>query len=381
MSTNPMLLRITLMIALLVGADLARAQSAKRQPRTKQPSALSTRQRELLQLQQTIQQRERVVRELAEQERTTARAVKEIERLLERQRRYVRLLEEELQSLAQRQKALELERSSYGAALSSDLERLRRFVLLLARADLIDDDDSPLDTAIVRAALRRLEQRLEATHRQHDSTTVAIDQLQQYRTARQVLAAQQKREQQRLERLLSLRTELLSRLRRNRLSVERELKELRQSMAAIERTIERLARSNRTTEAPPTSNKLPSLQPPVRGAIMRGYGEYRHPLTGARAYNAGVDIAAPVGTSVHAAAAGTVVSVEWLPAMNTVVIIDHGQGIRTVYGNLDRASVRKGDRVTAGQPIGSSGESLSGAFVHFEVWRGAERLDPSFIVR
>jgi murein DD-endopeptidase MepM/ murein hydrolase activator NlpD len=67
--------------------------------------------------------------------------------------------------------------------------------------------------------------------------------------------------------------------------------------------------------------------------------------------------------------------------MNTVVIIDHGQGIRTVYGNLDRASVRKGDRVTAGQPIGSSGESLSGAFVHFEVWRGAERLDPSFIVR
>lgn len=67
--------------------------------------------------------------------------------------------------------------------------------------------------------------------------------------------------------------------------------------------------------------------------------------------------------------------------MNTVIIIEHRNGIRTVYGNVERASVREGQRVEAGETIGTSGETLGGAFVHFELWRGAERLDPTFVVR
>jgi len=381
-----MLLRLLLLLVVLIGAGPLQAQKAKRHAHTQQSEPMSARQSQLRELQRTIQQRERKIRDLADKERNTARAVKELEQLLERQRRYVRLLDDELRALASRQRALEGQRNGYRTALSNDVERIRRFVLLLAQADLHQaqgDDDSALDTAIVGAALRRLESRLQTTHRQHDSTRAVLDQLQQYRAARELLMAQQQREQQRLERMLWLRTQLLSKLRRDRQSVEQELKKLRTSMAAIERTIERLSRSGRKASSAPLSKgaPLPALQPPVRGAIICGYGEYRHPLTGARAFNAGVDLAVPVGTAVHAAADGTVASVQWLPAMNTVVIIDHGNGLRTVYGNLDRASVQKGKKVRTGQTIGTSGESLSGACVHFELWRGSERLDPTFVVR
>ncbi len=378
-----MLLHALVIVIVLYGAAPCLAQKAKRHSRSSESSTLSTRQKELLRLQQSIQQRERMIRSLMEKEQATARTVKELEQLLERQRRFIQRLDDEINTVSQRIHRLESERSVMGTALASDADRLRRFILLLARADLDSDDDSGLDTAVLGAALRRLEHRLQTTQRHHDSTTAALDRLQKYRTARQVLLAQQQREQQRLERLLSLRAQLLEKLRRDRRSVERELGELRKSMAAIERTIERLARSKGRASAPSphTAAPLPSLTPPVRGPIMRRYGEYRHPLTGARAFNAGVDIAVPAGTAVRAAAAGTVVSVQWLPAMNTVVIIDHGGGIRTVYGNLDRAHVRTGDSIRSGQTIGISGESLSGAAVHFELWRGSERLDPTFVVR
>lgn len=373
-----MIARAAVAVLLAVAVALAPAQKRKSSAaRSDGERGLTARQRQLVELQRSIQQRERALTALVQKERATQRTIAELQQLLERQRRYVRMLEDEIAELDRRQQQLLRTRHGYGSALDYELDRIRRLALVLAAAD---SDDDALDTAIIGTALRRLEQRARTLKRAHDSTGSALDKLQQYRAARTLLAHQQQREQQRLERLLALRTQLLDKFRRDRHAIERELQQLRKSAATIQRSIERLARSEGKS-APAPTGKLPSLSAPVRGAILRGYGEYRHPATGAKAFNTGIDIAVPVGSPVRAAAAGTVVSVQWLPAMNTVVIIDHGNGVRTVYGNLDKASVRAGSRVSAGQTIGTSGETLSGAFVHFELWRGAERLDPTFVVR
>lgn len=368
---------LPLMLATLSIALLAQKSERHKHTATK----TNVRDRELIELQRSVQQREQQIQELAKRERATLRAVEQLQELLARQRRYLHLLSDEINALAERQRELESKRRMYGDAYEQEVERLRRLILILAATE--PDEDATLDTAVVGSAFRQVGKRLYTVRRHRDSTDRVLDRLQQYRAARQLLLAHQRREERRLERLLALRSQLLEKLRRDRQAVEQELRTLRKSMEAIERRIERMNKPIVSSRKEPATSekKLTGLLPPVRGTILRGYGEYRHPLTGARTFNAGIDIAVPVGTLVKASAEGRVVLVQWLPAMNNVVIIEHTDGLRTVYGNLDRALVRVGEHVTAGQTVGTSGETLSGAYVHFELWRGAERLDPTFVVR
>lgn len=375
------LLLLTVVIACSVTVTDAQRPGHRRSSDRK---SIEMRQRELLSLQRSIQQREQLVKELAAKETTTAKAVQQLRQLIERQQRYLRLLDGELQHLDEQLRLLLREHERYRSAYSSDLEQWRRLLLLLVAADMRDDDDAGLDTAIISTALHAMEGRLHSTQQQRDSTGYALDRLRQYRAARQLLLVQQQREQQRLQRMLALRTRLLETLRKNRQAITDELRSLRKSLEIIKRSIERLNRTERSLASkrkPVQPADLAFLRPPVQGAILRGYGEYRHPLTGARAFNSGVDIAVPIGTGVKAPAAGKVASVRRLPAMNIVVIVEHRDGIRTVYGNLERVFVREGQRVDGGETIGTSGETLSGAFVHFELWRGVERLDPTVVLR
>ncbi len=85
-----------------------------------------------------------------------------------------------------------------------------------------------------------------------------------------------------------------------------------------------------------------------------------------------VDIAAPYGTAVLAAAGGTVVYAGWRSYSQggNVIWISHGSGIYTTYNHLSAWQVRAGQRVSAGQRIGSIGTSgmATGPHLHFEVW-------------
>ena len=91
--------------------------------------------------------------------------------------------------------------------------------------------------------------------------------------------------------------------------------------------------------------------------------------------NLGIDIASPEGSPVVASAEGEVVLVSTLPSYGTVVSSASG-GI-TVYADLASASVQAGTHIYAGQTIGKSGANeMSGAVLHFEVWKGKSKQNP-----
>ena len=96
----------------------------------------------------------------------------------------------------------------------------------------------------------------------------------------------------------------------------------------------------------------------------------------------GIDIQAPEGTQVLAAEAGTVQSVYEDNLMGTVVVIDHGDGVQTLYASLEAdPAVEAGDEVTAGQVIGTVGSTAAaeadrGAHLHFSVTQNGEPTDP-----
>lgn len=94
--------------------------------------------------------------------------------------------------------------------------------------------------------------------------------------------------------------------------------------------------------------------------------------------HAGIDLAAPTGTTVYAAHRGTVTEAGWAGTYGYLVVIDHGNGVQTYYAHNSALVVKPGDRVEAGDPIskvGNTGYSL-GPHSHFEVHLNGKKIDP-----
>ncbi|MBU2272173.1 MAG: peptidoglycan DD-metalloendopeptidase family protein, partial [Alphaproteobacteria bacterium] len=118
--------------------------------------------------------------------------------------------------------------------------------------------------------------------------------------------------------------------------------------------------------APPAAGTV-ALDWPVRGEILRRFGP-----VGMGERNNGVNIGAPQGAEVRAAAGGRVGYVgDDLAGQGLTVLIVHRDGWRSVYGHLGSAVVRDGDDVQAGQAIGTVGNTAGDGrpSIHFETWR------------
>ncbi len=121
------------------------------------------------------------------------------------------------------------------------------------------------------------------------------------------------------------------------------------------------------------------LRWPALGPISGVYGSQRILNGEPRAPHMGVDIAAPRGTPVMAAAAGTVTLAERdLFFTGGTVIIDHGYGLATTYQHMDRVDVAAGEHVDAGAPIGVVGATgrVTGPHLHWSLNWYDVRLDP-----
>lgn len=114
----------------------------------------------------------------------------------------------------------------------------------------------------------------------------------------------------------------------------------------------------------------PSLWP-VMGRVTSSFGERTDPFGADMEgeFHRGIDIAAPNGTSIHAAGDGVVASAGWGTGYGREVVLDHGHGITTLYAHMASIAVTPGETVSRGQVIGYVGMSghSTGAHVHYEV--------------
>jgi murein DD-endopeptidase MepM/ murein hydrolase activator NlpD len=123
--------------------------------------------------------------------------------------------------------------------------------------------------------------------------------------------------------------------------------------------------------------RLPMLGEEIE--VSSAFGMRRDPFTGRPARHAGIDFPAAHGTPILASGGGRVIAAGYKGAYGRTVVIDHGDGLTTLYGHASRLLVRAGDIVLPQQPIalvGSTGRS-SGPHLHFEVIREGVRVDPS----
>jgi len=112
----------------------------------------------------------------------------------------------------------------------------------------------------------------------------------------------------------------------------------------------------------------PSLWP-LEGRVTSSFGERLDPFNGEGAFHSGIDICAPYGTPVRAAADGDVTGASLGAGYGRGIVLDHGHDVLTLYGHLSAMAVVPGQHVIRGQVIGYVGQSgrATGPHLHYEV--------------
>lgn len=130
---------------------------------------------------------------------------------------------------------------------------------------------------------------------------------------------------------------------------------------------------------------IPSIKPVQEDKLKRkiramsGYGMRIHPVHKVRKFHKGIDFTAPRGTAIQATGNGKVIKVERRKkGYGNNVTIDHGFGYKTLYAHMNEVDVKKGDKVTKGQKIGTIGSTgtSTAPHLHYEVRINNKPVNP-----
>ena len=183
----------------------------------------------------------------------------------------------------------------------------------------------------------------------------------------------QSRQKEELKLASSRQSELYQNISNEKEQIEAALEDLEIESQKIE---EELMRLNPNTQYVGSGSYI--WPTPGHTRITSPYGMRRHPILRTNRMHTGVDIGAPNGASIVAVDHGCVVKVGWYGAYGRVVMVDHGNGIVTMYAHTSAALVNVGDPVQKGQTIakvGSTGWS-TGPHLHFEVRINGKYTNP-----
>jgi len=240
------------------------------------------------------------------------------------------------------------------------------FIQSLERLDELARRDGRL-LAMHRGAQRKLEEDLvrEETIKTELDANLA-------RSRREVLTTAN---------LRSARETLLSRERKTAASGQVEVHALSDKAARLERLLDTLSKQSNGEAAGSGGGIRPwkgVLDWPAKGALIETFGRHRHPKFDAWTVSNGVALSTTAGTPVRAVYAGKTVYAQWLSEYGNLVILDHGDGIFTLYAWLQSVSVTPGSVIAAGTQVGTAGTGpgRDEPGVYFEVRDRQKASDP-----
>lgn len=382
-----LVISVVLIAALVAGTALAtELQEKKNQLENLNTKIYQTR-RQILQ----IKQKEHgVLAELASVELQLDRArsrVQELNRQVSRAERAVASAERELALAEERLAEIEARLAKQQGTLAKRL----RALYIYGAANYLEFLVGSVEYADLATRHKFLEKILEQDVNLYKSITREAEALRQQKeeiearrialmARRNELAdakAMASREASELSRNLSEREAVLRRIQAERKQYEKALDE----MEAMSRELENIIRKLQGQQRRPgetRKNWSGRFRWPVRGRITSDFGWRLHPILQTQRFHSGLDIAAPEGTPILAPEAGTVIYSGWVSGYGKTVIIDHGDGISTLFGHCSVLLVSGGEKVKRGEPVarvGSTGLS-TGPHLHFEVRDEGKPVDP-----
>jgi len=271
-----------------------------------------------------------------------------------------RRLEERLVQLYESNEASDIEILLQAQSFSDLLEQLDYF-------KAIGEQDKRIADTIKRLQIemRLAKQQTAATTAEVSKTTAILARkTEEQRAARAALLARQAA----LAAARQSKQGLLADVRQERHADEEDLQAMQAASAAIAAQIQGAQGGSSGGGGSPSSS---GLIWPVSGPITSGFGWRWGRM------HEGIDIGAPCGTPIHAAASGSVIYTGWMDGYGNIVIIDHGGGIATAYAHQSAIYVGGGS-VSQGQTIGAVGSTghSTGCHLHFEVRVNGTPVNP-----
>ena len=156
-------------------------------------------------------------------------------------------------------------------------------------------------------------------------------------------------------------------------TAERAYRELIETSRQIEQLIKRIQSGEKNI-----GGSTGTMTWPAEGEITSPFGWRVHPIFGTQRLHTGIDIGADYGDAIRAADGGVVIHADWMGGYGNAVIIDHGNGISTLYAHNSQLLVDEGQTVAKGQTVsrcGSTGYS-TGPHLHFEVRQNGSPVNP-----
>ena len=156
-------------------------------------------------------------------------------------------------------------------------------------------------------------------------------------------------------------------------TAERAYRELIETSRQIEQMIKRIQSGEKNI-----GGSTGTMTWPADGEVTSPFGWRVHPIFGTQRLHTGIDIGADYGDAIRAADGGVVIHADWMGGYGNAVIIDHGNGISTLYAHNSQLLVSEGQTVSKGQTVarcGSTGYS-TGPHLHFEVRQNGSPVNP-----
>lgn len=261
----------------------------------------------------------------------------------------------------------EMVRMSFEYGSDSYLELLfgaEDFSDFLSRIDLIS-----YHLSYNRSVIEKMKEVEDNLHTNEENLRSSKENLENYKQSKETLREE-------FETKSAESTALISRLADDEAEAAAALKIIQESEKKLQSDIEALTRElNSTSTYSGGKFKWPLA---TSGTNTSGWEWRTNPITKKKEFHNGLDIAAPKGTNIYAAADGTVVKCEWYGGYGNCVIINHGGGVMTLYGHCNSLNVKNGQSVKAGDVIayvGTTGQS-TGYHLHFTVYEGKTAVNP-----
>ncbi len=331
---------------------------------------------------------------LAEGEKKVASLAEELQRLelrLEIANREAELVAATRVEYAGRLAAVTAERAAAAVAAAQSRQALLARARLLQRFGrfgyfrvLLEAHDVPAFLSSIERldGLARRDGRLLRQHRDSEARLQA-DLLHEQALKSEIdrLYARSRQEEVHVAALKVERERLLARERTDSASRRREVSALTDKASRLERLLETLSRQSGEEPVGPSGGIRPwkgVLDWPARGSIVETFGRHRHPKFDTWTVSNGIALAVPLGTPVHAVYAGKTIYAQWLAEYGNLVILDHGDGMLSLYAWLQGVLVKPGAPVPVGAEIGVAGygPGRDEPGVYFEVRDRQKATDP-----
>ena len=384
---------ITLILVLTVALSAYGASEDDYEQRIKEE------QKRLKQMEEEMKRVKDEVAKLQKEEKGYLEALNNLEKLLAKTEKELQTVEQDLKSLTQEIKQVEKEFATEKKTLEEKtklLELKLREIYKHNRAGQLAIllSSETLTEFLTRyryfgAILSQDKELIDSVLFQIKETEDKKKDLENRQEVLRLLQEEVKKEKENLDYSIKARKSLVGKIGSQKTAYLKSLEELEEASSEIKKLIDSIYQKQQEQQKSSSPQEKQSaettLKPkkgifslPVQGKVISNFGRQLDPTFNTYIFNSGIDVSAPLGEAVRAAASGEVIYTGSIKGYGQIVIIDHGGRTTTLYAHLAKILVEMGDKVSKNQIIGQVGESggVPSPRLHFEVRVEGEPTDP-----